>query len=355
MEGLKNRKGAILALTAVMLLILIATAAVSLDASRLHAARNELRTSADAAALAGAQQLLKGAVNPEEVVRTFATKNKALDKNVEIESVRFGIWKPGLRAFVETNQAAADAIEVTVRQNTKSMLPAVFGKDDMGITAKAIAWSGAPVEGVNCVKPFAMLHEDFMVGLGKKHWADLSQQDIRNLRDTSGTNKKWFTLNMGNSYSGPERGQWYAVQLPAAKVDGKVVNDGSKSLRLDDAVAACNTLKAGDMVITEPGKKVGLMKDGMERLCAGIVDGKCYNAEGTVGVPVAVAIFCTGPELNGGGHMWLETHYVAAFMLTDFVVSGNDAGQVRGFFIGMQGTGKVTTTPSPVTKAILVG
>ena len=355
MKHLKNRKGAILVMTGIMLLVLIAIAAVAMDTSRLHAARNELRTAADAAALAGAQQLLKAPLSAEDQARALATKNRALSENVTVQQVRYGIWSPTLREFIPTSQVAADAIEVTVTHATKPMLPSVFGKEDVNLTAKAIAWSGAPVDGVKCVKPFAMLHEDFMVGLGKKHWAELTQEDIRNLRDTSGTNKKWFTLNMGNSYSGPERGQWYAVQLPAAKVDGKVVNDGSKSMRLDDAVAACNTLKAGDMVITEPGKKVGLMKDGIERLCAQLISGKCYNAEGTIGIPVAVAIFCTGPELNGGGHMWLETHYVAAFMLTDFIDSGNDAGQVRGFFIGMQGEGKVSNNPSPVTKTILVG
>jgi hypothetical protein len=354
-KHLKNRKGAILVMTGIMLLVLIAIAAIAMDTSRLHAARNELRTAADAAALAGAQRLLTDPTTAETQAKTLATKNRALSEAVTVQQVRYGIWDPIQREFVPTSQVAADAIEVTVTHATKPMLPSVFGKGDVNLTAKAIAWSGAPVDGVKCVKPFAMLHEDFMVALGKKHWADLTQDDIQKLRDTSGTNKKWFTLNMGNSYSSPARGNWYAVQLPAAKVDGKVVNDGSKSLPLDEAIATCNKLKAGDMVITEPGKKVGLVEQGMDRLCANLIDGKCYNAEGTIGVPVAVAIFCTGPELTGGGHMWLETHYVAAFMLTDFVKGGTDAGSVRGFFIGMQGEGKVSNNPSPVTKTILVG
>ena len=355
MQKLKNRKGAILVMTGLMLLVLIAIAAVVMDTSRLHAARNELRTSADAAALAGAQQLLKGPATAEEMARNLAVQNKSLMKSSKVEQIRFGIWSTEKREFIPTSQASSDAVEVTVSNQTQSLLPGVLGKDNLKLTAKAIAWSGAPVEGTKCVKPFAMLHEDFMVALGKRHWDDLTQEDVARMRDTTGANKKWLTLNMGNSYSSPARGNWYNVQLPAAKVDGVIVNDGKKTIPIAESVVACNSLKVGDMVITQPGKRVGDVLSGVQQLCAQLVNNKCYNADGSLGVPIAVAIFCTGPELTGGGHMWLETHYVAAFMLTEFVQGGTAAGTVKGFFIGMQGAGKITNTASPMTKTILVG
>ena len=356
MKRLKNRRGAILVMTGILLLVLIGMAAVAMDAGRLHAAHNELRTSADAAALAGARQLLHGGAGAEADARAFALRNRALGEDVVVEQVRFGVWNSLTRTFVATAPGAADAVEVTVRKETKSILPQLFGDDAFDLRAKAIAWSGAPVEGARCVKPFAMIHEDFMTALGKPHWAELTYEDIQQLRDTTGGNKRWMTLNMGNSNNSPDRGNWYAVQLPPAKVDGKVVLSSGGGKPLVDNIAGCTWVKQGDMVITEPGKKVGLVEQGLELMCAQLTEaGKCMNANGTVGVPVAVAIFCTGPELTGGGHMWLEVHYVAAFMLTEFVRGGSDAGKVKGYLINMPGSGQILDAPSPVTKTILVG
>ena len=68
MRRLENRKGVMVVLFGIMFMTLMAAAAMSIDFARIWVMRNELQTTADAAALAGAVQIsIAGANTAPEI------------------------------------------------------------------------------------------------------------------------------------------------------------------------------------------------------------------------------------------------------------------------------------------------
>src|SRR5687767_12096847 len=75
---LRARRGAVVVMLGIMMVALVSVSAISIDFSRLWALRNELQTSADAAAHAGAIQLLP----PNNAANTIATATSYANVNL---------------------------------------------------------------------------------------------------------------------------------------------------------------------------------------------------------------------------------------------------------------------------------
>src|SRR5688500_20382867 len=97
---MRNRRGAIVVMAGAFIVALMIIAAVSVDASRIFAAKNELQTASDAAALAGALQLLEGAETFEDTARIYAQRNLVEEDPIDSVEVEWGVWLPTDRAFV---------------------------------------------------------------------------------------------------------------------------------------------------------------------------------------------------------------------------------------------------------------
>src|SRR5688572_6790903 len=91
-----DRKGVFVVLFGILFMSLMGAAAISIDFARIWAMRNELQTSADAAALAGAVQINTKPNNTDPdvdvAVRALAAANTAMGATVVVDSVIIGNW-----------------------------------------------------------------------------------------------------------------------------------------------------------------------------------------------------------------------------------------------------------------------
>jgi Flp pilus assembly protein TadG len=98
---LKARRGAVVVILGIMVVALVSITAISIDFSRLWALRNELQTAADAAAHAGAIQLLppNNAGNTISVATSYAQLNKTMTQTASVDAVVLGDWDDAARTF----------------------------------------------------------------------------------------------------------------------------------------------------------------------------------------------------------------------------------------------------------------
>jgi len=135
MPSLKNERGAVAAMTAIFLLVLLASAAAVIDIGHALVARNELQNAADAAALAGARQLgvIYEGMTPAAqqtysipsgdkaaiiaVVQAAALANNAAGQPIAVNAgdVAFGTWNSTGRLFTATNNTPT-AVQVWTRR-----------------------------------------------------------------------------------------------------------------------------------------------------------------------------------------------------------------------------------------------
>src|SRR5687767_15335538 len=114
MLRLANRKGIFVVLFGLLFMVLMGAAAISIDMSRIWTMRNELQTSADAGALAGAVQLTP----PHDdgyVVDTatiMARLNTALYDLVTVDFVHPGVWDDDAGTFTSPGAGPPNAVQV---------------------------------------------------------------------------------------------------------------------------------------------------------------------------------------------------------------------------------------------------
>jgi Flp pilus assembly protein TadG len=333
-----RRRGAVLVMATAVMSGLMVVTAIAVDLSRLFVLRTELQTAADAAALAAALRLNEDRSRAGASAITAAQANPALGGAAEIDSVRFGVWRPSDRTFVPTSNAiGADAAQVTVGRGTTYLLGRFITGGPVRVTARATAWAGAPAMRANCVNPWFILHHDFMEAFGKKHEDLLSHEDVRTLRDTA-TNKRWMTVRLNRSWNErPKPGAFYGMVLPSHN-SGEAPKFGSNEYRKN--ITRCHTMERGWVAQTE---QITTTKTettpGIEQLCKPLAAGVCYNSTGGIGVPITVSIFCTGPE-HTGGHMWFQVEWMTGFMVTGSRQTSSYV-EVTGYLIPTQGTGEV--------------
>src|SRR5688500_8437585 len=151
--GMGNRRGAIVVMTGIFIVALMIIAAITVDASRIFAAKNELQTASDAAALAGAIQLLppNDSSTAGDTARAYALRNNVEARTIDSVEVEYGVWSSDDREFIAGGDPS-DAVRVTTRHALPLSLARVFGDSTIEVTASAIAWSSGPVQEPECLK-----------------------------------------------------------------------------------------------------------------------------------------------------------------------------------------------------------
>src|SRR3712207_1011026 len=141
MRSRSNRRGVFIILAALLLLVVMGAAAMSIDMSRIWTMRNELQTAADAAALAGAIQLTPphAYAYAEDSARAFARSNTALGDTIHVDSVQRGVWDDGARTFAN-GATPYSAVHVVVSHGTNKMLMGLFGVAAPRVKARATGW-----------------------------------------------------------------------------------------------------------------------------------------------------------------------------------------------------------------------
>jgi Flp pilus assembly protein TadG len=150
----RERRGVILVLSALMMVALVGLVAFAVDYGYLLKIRTDLQRSADAAALAAVQDLIRKPDGTQDLITARATAAKYASNNVDDPSfqvasadIQFGRYDPSTiySGTVLLNTGTFDTARVTLRRdgatNPKAPLffARVLGRKDATITATATA------------------------------------------------------------------------------------------------------------------------------------------------------------------------------------------------------------------------
>jgi hypothetical protein len=124
----RSERAQSLVITLVFMTALIGMAAAVLDVGSWYRAHRKLQANADAAALAGAQELPRSTAEAQSTALVYADRN---DGGLEAKNVRF-------RSDVNSN----DTIEVTTERPAPGFFAKLFGLDSVQVRAKAVARTG---------------------------------------------------------------------------------------------------------------------------------------------------------------------------------------------------------------------
>jgi Flp pilus assembly protein TadG len=340
---LRQRKGAITVLVGAMFVMLMGFAAMAIDFSRLWSLRNELETSADAAALAGAVQLVppNDTSFARDSARAYALLNTAMGGTVTVDSIELGSWDDPTSTFTELAVGPYDATRVVVSRASSGLIMSFFGVLAPRIKARAVAWSDAPVTTTTCMKPWAIPYPALMSVINThrgivNNTATLTRAfdnvaDMQALRDmTNGERTFRLILGDGNiSEVAPDPAtmpnQYQPLALPVWKRIDESYSFHSPSpiISTNDyennvAGETCFGLTVGDSLVTMADGGSGIPLSSLEDatiqgagptgnpggICTLLpASGQCVNSGGSQGVDIKAVFYscasgCTGTALG---------------------------------------------------------
>jgi Flp pilus assembly protein TadG len=160
----RGRRGAVLVLVAMLMVPLVALAALSIDVGWWQVGANQLQTSADAAALAGARALqLDTTGSPHARVtayaRQVAASNRAFAETVSVNGgdVEGRYWDPVALSIapVDWGNPVTNAVQVTTRSTPGLILAGATGQTAPTIARRATAWI-ANINQLECITPWTL-------------------------------------------------------------------------------------------------------------------------------------------------------------------------------------------------------
>lgn len=367
-----NRRGAIIVTTGIMIVAIMIFIAISLDASRIFAAKNELQTAADAAALAGAVQLLDDENRAADTVRAYARLNRVENRLIDSVRIRiaYGVWFPATRTF-DSSANPVDAVRVTVSHKLPLSLARVFGDSTVTVTSSATAWSSGPVVESTCAKPLALPYSSLLDKLSLPEGSELTDYHIRRLRDMSVVERDTFfhyghnpatDNDEGDAASNSDDDEYFPVDTdstwnPSDPYASRPNIDAEfESYMIDpppDGDGRCAlTASPDDIVRTEPGNKAQAIRDGLERLCSAregtFSDGRCQRDGQTLGIPVKVLFWTGVPEWNDDGtRAYLRVKMTGAFVIREIANADSpdplDRAKMFGYFDVQRDFGRIAS------------
>ena len=389
---MRNRRGAIVVMTGIFIVAIMMIAAISVDASRIFAAKNELQTASDAAALAAALQLLEEPDTYADTARVYARRNQVEQHLVDSVEVEFGVWLPGDRSFVAGGEPK-DAVRVTTRHPLPLSLARVFGDSTVMVSATAIAWSSGPVMEPQCIKPLAVPYSRILEMLGHPYWSDiaLSDDDIRQLREMPVSQRRWhfhFADQDNEDLEAPQYGefhfkrdQYFPIDIDSTWERGDANMFSRPSLDPDTYRSylegppdgrCSQRVRSGDAVRSEPEPKIQAMRDGLDDVCRslggtlqGVNELTCQAAGETIPMPLEV-VYWTGelPErewpswYDSGSRSLMYTRMTGSFVVEKLDWDGSDPrahARMWGYFDVQPAFGVVDdTAPSTLLRPVLV-
>jgi len=136
-----DRRGIVLVLAAVFMIVVFGFAAFAIDVGFMVLTVDEMQNAADAAALAGAMQLNRGATNVRHDAKDIAQRNFTGKNTITLADSDIEIGKYDLLTKVFTpNEVSPNAVRVTARTSNRNLYFApVFGNKKYSTSAQAIA------------------------------------------------------------------------------------------------------------------------------------------------------------------------------------------------------------------------
>lgn len=405
---LKARRGAVVVMLGIMIVALVSITAISIDFSRLWSLRNELQTSADAAAHAGAIQLLppNNAGQTIAVATSYGHLNLAMQDSVTVDSVILGDWDDNVRVFIP-GAAHTDAVSVVVSRQSTGLIMAILGVAAPRLKARAIGWADAPVNtSAGCIKPMAVPFTQLMykinvkrgiantpdtLGLYRPFDADSDMVALGNMSPAERT----FSLKLGSgtvtdtlgalsgNYQAVKLGRYWSVQ-DSAYADPPPENGGAQVFKEHMSGGTCHNLTVGDSLITEPGVMAGPTVCGAYTggngcgqvsgpgICSSLVGesdntpktdltyGNCLDSDNNHGVDIKAAFYRCVTGCNGLSTV--EVSLLGSFTLTKVYPEGSnpnqspsfDKAEIQGFFKPVSDPGTVGPGSTTLVRPIIV-
>jgi Flp pilus assembly protein TadG len=136
-----GRRGAILVLAAVLMVVVFAFVAFTVDSGYMTLVKTQLQGAADASALGSTSEIANGPAAVRDVARQIAANNTVAGSPVILapENVELGVWDLNSRTFL-VDEARANAVRVTARVTDERFFFApVIGHRNFSMQGKAIA------------------------------------------------------------------------------------------------------------------------------------------------------------------------------------------------------------------------
>ncbi|MGZ8783390.1 MAG: pilus assembly protein TadG-related protein [Gaiellaceae bacterium] len=139
----QQERGQVVVLVVVMLVVLLGFAALVVDVGYAYYAHRQLQSSADAAALAGAQELPNAAL-AEQVAREYSSSDGSKNEHDDIPDVVTTVTTKCINSIPGCDPV--NAVVVLEKAPTKTFFAGLFGIDTFKITARSTACSPCGVK-----------------------------------------------------------------------------------------------------------------------------------------------------------------------------------------------------------------
>lgn len=298
----KSENGAVVVIVALSLVALMMVTALAIDVGSLYEERRHLQTVADAAALAGAQQLPESQDDAETKAYEYAEMHGVTSDNIEVD---FDYTKTLYDTLIDT-------IIVTAKNPESPLYFArVMGKNSSPVAAQATAMIAKPLEVCKKVVPW---------GIDEDRFEGISFEDT----------KQFYFATIEEI--GP--GNFGCLDLPRKEKGGGGAND-----YYDNILYSYNKdLAIGEIIDTKPGKMPEKTDENVsDRINLPIGDGKdgfsnivdeypsIKNDTQVVYIPIISV-----EEISGKTEVTIRGF--AIFVITDWGKDGKEA-YVKGQFI----------------------
>lgn len=382
MTGMKNRRGATMIIVGVALIALVGLMALAIDMGRMYLFRAEVHVSSDAAALAGAERLLRQSLaGAADTAVAYGRVNEVdhATPTITTGDIVPGVWNFETHSFTpaangDWSAGTNNAVQASSRYMAQYRFGRIFGLTTRLRSATSVAAIGG-VNGTSCVRPLAVPYQrllDARYGEGGRDALTyaLTADDI----NWFGENHPLILLKSGDSRSNLISGNFYGVRLPPLMYeDGAIGNpwsgasDFANALSVDCASLAALVraaggrlyVSAGDWLQAENGNMVNKTGDALAQLCAATggttPPGARGNRSFVCNTPTEMIIAMwaesgSPPGAPGCGGKCFRVKYVGVFYATEYV---KDEG-IRGYFSSLALQGRFSPIPSLIKKIALV-
>jgi Flp pilus assembly protein TadG len=285
---LREQKGSVAVLTALSMTVLLGFAALVVDVGVLYLNRSQLINTADAAALAGVQELPGRAETAVASASSYAVRNGKLGDTVAT-------------ALANTNTE----LTVSVSRNVNLFFARIFNYNSQAVSATAVA-AVRPMSSVGGAVPFGVVKQEFKYG------------DIYTLKEGGGDG---YSGNYGGLGLGGTGANTYRYNIKYG-YDGK--------------------LHIGQWVSTEPGNMSGPTDTGVSYRInqdpGATFETVAKDSPRIVMIPVLDSLMVEGRSD-------VKIVGFAAFFLEGTGGSGQD-NYVSGRFMQLVASGEITSSPS---------
>lgn len=137
------RKGAVLILVALLLVVMLAMVAYSIDMGYVSTVHTQLQRAADSAALAAAAEMNRNGITAaRNRARTIGEQNTSSGAPISIPdgNIVFGVWDLDAKTFTPSaTGAGGNAVRVRIEQTPNLFFARAMGIKEAAVTAEAIA------------------------------------------------------------------------------------------------------------------------------------------------------------------------------------------------------------------------